>query len=157
MKMGIALSNRFKEVMLNGTWVANTNFTLALSNSPLSLALYKLNESNSVGTLAQHIHYYIKGLLQVFEGGALTIKDIHSFDFATIRVQEQWDEFIALFFKDCVQFATYVAEMTNEKIESDFIRPEYGNYARNIEAMIEHAYYHLGQIVLLKKLWAQQA
>lgn len=27
-----------------------------------------------------------------------------------------------------------------------------GTFLRNMDAMIEHAYYHLGQIVLIKKL-----
>lgn len=33
-----------------------------------------------------------------------------------------------------------------------FVKQEYGTYLRNIEAQIEHSYYHLGQISLIKKM-----
>ena len=33
-----------------------------------------------------------------------------------------------------------------------FVDQKYGDYQRNIDLMIEHAYYHLGQILILKKL-----
>ena len=33
-----------------------------------------------------------------------------------------------------------------------FVDEKYGTYLRNIDGMIEHAYYHLGQVVLIKKL-----
>ena len=32
---------------------------------------------------------------------------------------------------------------------------KYGNYFRNLTGIIEHLHYHLGQIVLIKKLIAE--
>jgi hypothetical protein len=42
--------------------------------------------------------------------------------------------------------------MSDEELMQPFIEAKYGNNYINIQAMIEHAYYHLGQIVLIKKL-----
>jgi hypothetical protein len=42
--------------------------------------------------------------------------------------------------------------MPNDKLDSVFVYEKYGSYRRNIDAIIEHAYYHLGQIVLIKKM-----
>ncbi|HBC04915.1 MAG TPA: DUF1572 domain-containing protein, partial [Aequorivita sp.] len=42
----------------------------------------------------------------------------------------------------------------DEKLNEIFADEKYGTYQRNIEGMIEHCYYHLGQISLLKKLTA---
>ncbi len=42
--------------------------------------------------------------------------------------------------------------MTDEKLSEGFIDEKYGTYHRNIDVMIEHTYYHLGQIILIKKL-----
>jgi hypothetical protein len=42
--------------------------------------------------------------------------------------------------------------MPEEKLNQVFVDEKYGTYQRNIDAMIEHAYYHLGQIVLIKKM-----
>ena len=43
-------------------------------------------------------------------------------------------------------------KMTDEKLFSPFIREEYADYFRNLIGMLEHAYYHFGQIVIIKKL-----
>ena len=42
--------------------------------------------------------------------------------------------------------------MTEEKLEEIFVDEKYGTYKRNIEGMIEHCYYHLGQISLINKM-----
>lgn len=39
-----------------------------------------------------------------------------------------------------------------EKLKEAFVEEKYGTYQRNLEGMIEHSYYHLGQIVLIKEL-----
>ena len=46
--------------------------------------------------------------------------------------------------------------MTEEKLNEHFVDEKYGNYQRNIDAMIEHSYYHLGQIVMIKKMLLQE-
>ena len=42
--------------------------------------------------------------------------------------------------------------MPEEELSQGFVDEKYGTYSRNIDGMIEHSYYHLGQIVLIKKL-----
>ena len=42
--------------------------------------------------------------------------------------------------------------MPNDKLEEIFVDEKYGTYRRNIEGIIEHSYYHLGQISLIKKM-----
>lgn len=145
------IANRFREVILNGTWVANTNFKAQLDNTNWQLVTTKLEALNTIADLAQHIHYYIRGLNQVFLGGTLDIKDRYSFDFPAITSQEDWNAFLRLFWEDAEAFATMVEQMPEAQLKGAFVEEKYGSYERNIEAMIEHSYYHLGQITLLKK------
>lgn len=50
-------------------------------------------------------------------------------------------------------FLFYTLETLDEaKLFEDFADPKYGNYYRNLHGIIEHTHYHLGQIVLIKKL-----
>ncbi|MGE0931575.1 DUF1572 family protein [Peijinzhouia sedimentorum] len=44
-----------------------------------------------------------------------------------------------------------VEKMDDDLLRQTFVKEEYGSYLRNIEAQIEHSYYHLGQISLIKK------
>lgn len=152
MKNTLEIANRFREIILNGTWVANTNYKEQLTNLDWKIATTPIKNLNTIALLAQHIHYYINGINTVFKGGSLDIKDKFSFDFPPINSQEEWDLFLSKFWKDSEEFATLIEQMPDEKLEQGFVDEKYGTYKRNIEAMIEHSYYHLGQIVLIKKI-----
>lgn len=146
------IANRFREVILNGTWIANTNFKAQLHDLDWKTATTKYDSLNTIAALAQHIHYYINGVKNVFKGGTLDIKDQFSFDFPPIQSQQEWDDFLLKFWNDAEEFASLVEQMPDEKLNEDFVNPKYGTYLRNIDGMIEHCYYHLGQISLIKKL-----
>jgi uncharacterized damage-inducible protein DinB len=152
--MGITyqLAKRFREVILNGTWVANTNYRHQLTGLNWEIATTKFNSLNTIATLAQHIHYYIVGLRNVFKGGSLDIKDKYSFDFPPIQSQHEWESFLTKFWNDAEEFASLIEQMPEEKLQEVFVDEKYGTYKRNIDGMIEHSYYHLGQIVLIKKI-----
>jgi len=42
--------------------------------------------------------------------------------------------------------------MSEEQLEAIFVDKKYGSYKRNIEGLIEHSYYHFGQLSLIKKM-----
>ncbi|MGK4567722.1 DUF1572 domain-containing protein [Flavobacterium sp. 3HN19-14] len=145
-------AGRFREVILNGTFIANTNYKAQLDGSDWKMATEKVGDLNTIAVLAQHIHYYISGVNNVFRGGMLDIKDKFSFDFPPIESQQQWDDFLAKFWNDAEAFAIFIEKLPGEKFNAPFTDEKYGTYLRNIDAMIEHSYYHLGQIVLIKKI-----
>ncbi len=66
MKSTNEIANRFREVILNGTWIANTNFKHQLADLNWEIATTKVNSLNTIAVLAQHIHYYINGIKNVF-------------------------------------------------------------------------------------------
>lgn len=148
----LKLANRFREVILNGTWIANTNFKNELSKINWKIAIKKSENLNSIAALAQHIHYYIKGIKNVFLGGRLEISDKYSFDFPEIQSEQEWLNFLAEFWKDSEELALLIETMEETKLNAYFVEEKYGSYYRNIDAMIEHSYYHLGQIVLINKI-----
>ncbi len=47
-------------------------------------------------------------------------------------------------------------QLPEHKLWEDFTDKKYGNYYRNFHGIIEHSHYHLGQIVLIKKILLQQ-
>ncbi len=63
------IANRFREVLLNGTWVAGTNFKDQLSDVNWQIATTKLGALNTIAALTFHIEYYIAGIVNVLEGG----------------------------------------------------------------------------------------
>ena len=146
------LATRFREVVLNGQWIANTNLKMALEDVPFEVAIKEISGLNTIASLTFHIQYYIGGVLNVFEGGALEIRDKFSFDMPTLAGETDWIKLKEALYTKAEQFASEVQRLGDENLGEVFVNPEYGDYRRNIEGMIEHCYYHLGQIVLIKKL-----
>lgn len=152
MKSTDSLAKRFREVILDGTWIANTNYKDQLAGLDWKTATTPVGSLNTIALLAQHIHYYINGVKNVFKGGGLEIRDKYSFDFPPIGSQEKWDHFLSRFFTDAEEFAALVEQLPEEQLTKAFVDEKYGTYQRNLDGMIEHSYYHLGQIVLIKKI-----
>ncbi len=148
------IAKRFREVTLNGTWIANTNWQAQISSISYETATSKIGSLNTIALLTFHINYYIDGILSVFDGGDLLIRDKFSFDMPSLS-HDDWEVLKQNFFKNAESFAQKVEVMTDEQLNADFVKADYGTYYRNIDAMIEHAYYHLGQVSLIKKMIEQ--
>lgn len=152
MTQSTQLANRVREVFLNGAFVANTNYKAQLDKIDLQKATAKVKNLNTIAALTFHINYYVQGLIEVFEGGPLAIHDKYSFDMSPVATEADWQKMKNTLLTNAEKFATHVEKMSDDKLQSVFIDPKYGNYQRNIEAIIEHAYYHLGQISLIAKM-----
>ncbi|MFM9986739.1 MAG: DUF1572 domain-containing protein, partial [Flavobacteriales bacterium] len=50
------------------------------------------------------------------------------------------------------EVANHIEKMSDDKLSDVFMDTKYGNYFRNIHGLIEHAHYHLGQIVIINKM-----
>lgn len=148
------IADRLREVFLDGEWVANTNYQEQLLHVSLDQATQKLGTLNTIGALTYHVNYYLNGLLKVFKGGELEIKDKFSFDAPPLLSEMDWKNLINDFMKNSEEFAQKVEQMSDEIFDEIFVDEKYGTYQRNIEGIIEHAYYHLGQITLIRKMIA---
>lgn len=152
MEHSTKLANRLREVLLNGKWIANTNYKDQLSDLTWKQATNKIGSLNTIAALTFHINYYLAGVLNVLEGGALEIRDKYSFDAPPIRSKEDWENLLNQLSNNAEKFAKEVEAFSNEQLEAGFVNEKYGTYRRNIEGLIEHSYYHLGQISLIKKM-----
>ena len=74
-----------------------------------------------------------------------------------IKSKEDWDHLLNEIWTNAENFANHVENLTEEKLEDFFVKEEYGTYRRSIEGVIEHSYYHLGQISLIKKMILKKA
>jgi len=146
------IANRFRGVILDGLWIANTNYKDQLSGLTWEQAAKKMGSLNTIAELTLHINYYIAGVLRVFEGGALKIRDKYSFTFPPVETREDWEDVLNRLLMNAEKFAIMVERMPDEKLDDVFVDEKYGTYRRNIEGMIEHCYYHLGQIALIRKM-----
>ncbi|NLP58090.1 DinB family protein [Lutibacter sp. B1] len=143
---------RLNEILLDGKWVTGTNIKNEIIDLDWRKATMKIDSLNSIADITFHIDYYIAGVLNFFENGKLEIKDKYSFDSKPINSQKDWKDLIDKFCDDSEKFVKVVRNMTDKELEKTFADEKYGTILRNINVIIEHSYYHLGQIILIKKL-----
>lgn len=147
-----ALAKRIEEVLLNGRWIANTNWKEQIQAVSWEEAVQSVENLNSVALLTFHVNYYLNGMLHFFENGNLEIHDKYSFDLPAIQVEEDWKNLVQDFIRNSERFVEAVERMDGSQLDKDFVNEKYGSYQRNLEVVIEHSYYHLGQVSLIRKM-----
>lgn len=157
MERRISLAGRLSEVLLDGTWIANTNFKAQLLSLNFGQATHQIGSVNTIAALTFHINYYLEGILNVFHGGELKIRDQYSFDVPAITSESQWKVMVDTFIANSEAFVRAVGALPDQMLDQPFVQEKYGSYLRNIEGVIEHSYYHLGQVSLIKKMILEQA
>jgi len=152
MTRSLTIAARLREVLLNGYWIANTNYQQQIKSITWQQAVQKIDSLNTIAALVYHVNYYIAGLLNVFENGKLEISDKYSFDLPPIQSEADWNALVNEFLSNAGEFANRIEQMEDELFDQPFVQEKYGTYLRNIEGVIEHSYYHLGQISLICKM-----
>lgn len=150
------LAKRMQEVLLDGKWIAHTNFKEQITHTNWRDAITKIENLNTIALLTFHINNYIAGLLQFFENGKLEIRDQYSFDMPEIKTEADWTNLVSEFISNSEKFVAYIEQMDETLLDQPFVKEEYGSYMCNIEAQIEHSYYHLGQVSLIRKMILQK-
>ncbi|UTW64810.1 DinB family protein [bacterium SCSIO 12643] len=145
------LANRLREILLSGKWVIGTNFKEQIEDLTWVEATKQVENFNSISDITFHINYYLSGVMDVFNGGDLTIRDKYSFDAPEIKSEKDWNLRKEKFVEDSESFIQLVENMEVERLMDVFVKEEYGSFYRSIDVIIEHTYYHLGQIILIKK------
>ena len=147
-----SLARRLREVLVDGEWIANTNFADQVLRTSWKQATYQVGSLNTISALTFHINYYLGGVLDVLNGGDLTISDRFSFQMHPISSESDWDHLRQQFLLSAKALESKLLRFPDIMLDQVFVKPEYGTYQRNIEGVIEHSYYHLGQVVLIRKL-----
>ena len=149
------IAKLFKNVYEGGNWTS-VNFKETLSGVTCRQATTKVSSFNTIAALLYHTNYYVSAVLKVLQGQPLNASDKYSFDLPHISSEKEWEELLNKTWTDAENFSTLVEKLPDEKLWETFTNEEYGNYYRNLHGVIEHCHYHLGQIVLIKKLLAEK-
>lgn len=151
MNLAQQLAKHFRELYFGGNWTS-VNMKDSLENVTWTQAITKISSLNTIAVLVFHTNYYVAAVLKVLQGGLLEAKDKYSFDLPAIRSAEDWQQLLDKSWTDARNFADAVEHLPEAKLEEIFADEKYGSYYRNIQGVIEHTHYHLGQVVILKKL-----
>ena len=144
--------SRLEEVLTKGEWVTGTNYLKEIKDLNWQIAVATPNGLNSVAGLVFHINYYLEGVNTALKDGVLEISDANSFDGFAVSNETEWKALVMRFEMSANRFIETVRHLFLADLQECFFKAEYGTVLRNIDVMVEHCYYHLGQIRLIKKL-----
>jgi hypothetical protein len=145
------IAKHLREVFFGGNWTT-TNVKDTLADVTWQQAIQKVEQFNTIATLAFHISYFVSAVIPVLKGKQLTANDKYSFDHPPIGSQDDWEAFLKSILADAERLAALIEKLPESTLWEDFTDKKYGSYYRNFHGIIEHTHYHLGQIVILKKL-----
>lgn len=145
------IAKHFREIHFGGNW-ACSNLKDQLADVSWEQAITKVHTFNTIAVLAYHVNYYVDAVLKVLQGGPLDANDKYSFDHPPITSKEDWQRLLDKSWSDAEKLAAAIEKMPEHMLWENISDEKYGIYFRNIHGIIEHTHYHLGQIVLIKKL-----
>ena len=151
MNVTIQIAKHLREVHFGGNWTT-VNMKEQLADVTWEEATTQVYSFNTIATLVYHTGYYVSAVLKVLQGGALEAKDEYSFNHPPITCSEDWEKLLDKAWADAELFAGLIEQLPEHLMWEDFTDKKYGIYYRNLHGIIEHMHYHLGQIVLIKKI-----
>ncbi len=154
MNLTTQIAKHFKDLHFGGNWTS-VNLKDSLADVSWQQATTQVYTFNTIATLVYHTNYYVSAVLKVLQGEPLNAKDKYSFELSPILSQEDWENLLNKTWTDAETFTSLVEQLPDNKLDQIFCDEKYGNYYRNIHGIIEHTHYHLGQIVLIKKILLQ--
>lgn len=147
------LAQHLRDLHFGGNWT-EVDLKSTLADMTWQQALTKVNGFNTIATLVFHCNYYVNRVIPVLQGGPLDATDKDAFTHPPIHSAADWQRLLEKAWAEAEQLAGLIEQLPAEKLDETFVQEKYGTYYRNLQGIIEHTYYHMGQIVLLKKLLA---
>ena len=92
----------------------------------------------------------------VLRGEELKASDKDSFNVPVIDSETDWENMKELCWQKVDTYIKFIENMNDDALNGLFYGEKYGTWLRNIVGLLEHNYYHLGQISLIKKILRNQ-
>lgn len=145
------LAKHFRDVHFGGNWTVS-DLRTHLTDVTWEEATHQVADLNTIARLTFHMNYFVCVAMRVLEGGPLDGHDKFSFDHPPITSAADWDALRSKALADAERFSALVEQLPEGRSLEPFVNEKYGTYYRNIQGITEHTHYHLGQLVVIKKL-----
>jgi len=108
---------------------------------------------NTIAALLHHITFYNNVILARLQGVDPYVGDPNGFDVPVLEGQASWEKQKSDNLLSAQRLADAIRKVPDEVLDRPILKEKASSsYYRQLHGVIEHAHYHLGQIVLLKKL-----
>jgi len=145
------IAKLLRDAYFGGNWTGS-NYRDQLRDVSWIQATTVVNSFHTLAELVFHANYYVDATIKFFREGVLEASDSVSFEMPKIESKEDWDSLMEKCFADAEALASIIEEMPETQLWETFAEERYGTYHRCLHGPIEHSYYHLGQIAMIKSM-----
>ena len=155
MKLTKQIAQHIIEVFEGGNWTeVNIKDTLEEVDYKEASTVTR-SSNNTIAALVNHLSFYNDIAMQRLSGNNPVINASNGLDVDEIKNEDDWIKMKEHSMESAHQLAFAVRKFPEEKIFE--LSPNgVATYYKTLHGIVEHAHYHLGQIVLLKKLIRQK-
>jgi len=151
MKITNLIATHIKEVYEGNNWT-DVNIADTIKDINWQQAQQKTaGSSNTIASLLHHLYYWNGILMQRIKGIDPSIPDVNGYDVSELKNETDWNALKERTHQSFIQLAEAVKGFPEEKLNKTYAEAK-PSYYKNFQGIVEHAHYHLGQMVILKKL-----
>ena len=151
MNINTQIARQLQDVYFGGNWT-DVSLKDGLEGIGWEEATRKVHGFNSIAALIYHMNFYVRVAIRVLQGDKPDAKDTDSFGHPPIASHADWQHLLDRTWSEVNTLAGMVEQMPEQKLQETFLSEKYGNYFRNLTGITEHVHYHLGQVVLIRKI-----
>ena len=149
--LSVQIARHIRELHFGENWT-DVSLKALVEDLDWKEANTQVHNLNTIASLVFHINYYINAVLKVLQSKPLDARDKYSFDLPPINSKKDWDLLLSKTWDEAEEFAKLIEKLTDKELWTIMIDEKYDTYYRNLQGIIEHSHYHLGQIALIKKI-----
>ncbi|MBV9962916.1 MAG: DinB family protein [Parafilimonas sp.] len=106
---------------------------------------------NTIAALLHHLYYWNGIMMQRANGENPSIPAANGFDVDELKNENDWNDLKEKTHQSFIELANAVTNFPEEKLNETSPTGR-SSYYKNFQGIVEHAHYHLGQMVMIKRL-----
>jgi Protein of unknown function (DUF1572) len=146
------LARHIREIHFGNNWT-DVDMTMVLKDVTWQQAVATpIPNANSIAVLVFHMNFYLNYVHKSIKEGVYPFEHNDSFKVSPIQSETDWQALLQKTWDDAEAFAQTVEKLSVSPNFFNAVPPYHNSFYKNLQGIVEHNHYHLGQIVLLKKL-----
>lgn len=156
MNLNEKIAESITDCFNGNNWTGN-NLQQALEDINYKMAQTKVPfTENTIAMLVYHLKYSNEVILKRTQGAKAEYdNENEGFKAPKLFSNQDWQALISETFSSAEKLAAAIRNYPSEKLDKEIL-PGFSTAYKNFEGISEHAHYHLGQIVMIKKYLQKQ-
>lgn len=151
MKITELIARHILEVHEGNNWT-EVDVTQTLQDVTMEEATLRTQASpNTIAALLQHLTFWNRVVVKRIYGIAVGETPDNGYFVPELLDEADWQRLKADNLKSAHELAAAIRQFNVDALEQPIL-PEHDTAYRNLQGSVEHVHYHLGQMVILKKL-----